>query len=349
MSTINTPKQTFHIRLSPNQPKTFAWWTLTLSSLGAPPTPVLDSTFIWDDTETAMAPRLYRLPLICRIPEEARNMTCEIEEDCKCTPAEVKMRCSCKESSLTAHMRHHDYLPQLRPNVELMTNQSQLFARIPQLPTAKFVLHVQGTFQTTSLVSDAVCTIENTHCQGCYKRPKGASATVTCKSSTAKENAEIRCGDNSFTVPCTKNGTPSKSRFYADTARFLAICTVHCGKVRHRFEITGILHYTGSISMAITRLINGESVVFSEINLPDISHIVDVFLNWSGTLLLTVGLVAAAFSLTYLCIANSFVLVFLRMTFRFLTFIAIASFYLLCIPLRLSTQRFTTKSPEKLL
>ncbi|XGW28655.1 hypothetical protein V3C99_008439 [Haemonchus contortus] len=93
MSTINTPKQTFTYDYHQiNRKKTFAWWTLTLSSLGVPPTPVLDSTFIWDDTETAVVPRLYRPPLICRTPEEARNMTCEIEEDCKCTPAEYMLK-----------------------------------------------------------------------------------------------------------------------------------------------------------------------------------------------------------------------------------------------------------------
>ncbi|XGW34829.1 hypothetical protein V3C99_018678 [Haemonchus contortus] len=106
--------------------KLFAWWTLALSSLGVPPTSALDST-LW------LVPRLYRSPLTCRTPDGARSMTCETEEDCNRTPAEVKMHYSCKEINLTTYMQHPDHrLPQLRPDVELSADQSQLFARIPQ-------------------------------------------------------------------------------------------------------------------------------------------------------------------------------------------------------------------------
>ncbi|VDO89638.1 unnamed protein product [Heligmosomoides polygyrus] len=35
------------------------------------------------------------------------------------------------------------------------------------------------------------------------------------------------------------------------------------------------------------RMLNGESEVFSEINLPDFGHLIDVFLKWTGTLLIT--------------------------------------------------------------
>ncbi|KAK5976260.1 hypothetical protein GCK32_010722 [Trichostrongylus colubriformis] len=193
MSGTKASTQALRLRVSPNEPKQFSWWTLTLSSLGFPPVPALDSTFVTNGIHTALAPRHYQPPLVCQTPKDARSMTCEIVEDCICTPAEIKIRCSCKGINLTSHMQHPDHrLPQLRPNVELREDRDQLLARIPHLPTAEFVLRVRGTFHTTSLVSDAVCTVDITHCFGCYKCAKGAQATVICRSSTEKENAEIR-------------------------------------------------------------------------------------------------------------------------------------------------------------
>ncbi|KAK5964180.1 Integrase catalytic domain-containing protein [Trichostrongylus colubriformis] len=346
MSGTKASTQALRLRVSPNEPKQFSWWTLTLSSLGFPPVPALDSTFVTNGIHTAIAPRHYQPPLVCQTPKDARSMTCEVVEDCICTPAEIKIRCSCKGINLTSHMQHPDHrLPQLRPNVELREDRDQLLARIPHLPTAEFVLRVRGTFHTTSLVSDAVCTVDNTHCSGCYKCAKGAQATVICRSSTEKENAEIRCGDHFFTIPCTINGTRSKLRFYSDFARFHVKCTVHCGKARHPFVITGVLHYTGSIAMAVTRLINGESEIFSEVNFPDVSHIIRVFLQWTGSLLLTIGLVAIALLLTYMCVANSLFLMLLRVVFRFITLLTSAVFRLVAILACKSLRLFYRRQP----
>ncbi|KAK6035636.1 hypothetical protein COOONC_26859, partial [Cooperia oncophora] len=88
MSGTNSSTQALRLRVSPNQPKQFSWWTLTLSSLGIPPVPALDSTFITNGNHTALAPGHYYPPLVCRTSEDARNMTCEIVEDCICAPAE---------------------------------------------------------------------------------------------------------------------------------------------------------------------------------------------------------------------------------------------------------------------
>ncbi|VDP08696.1 unnamed protein product [Heligmosomoides polygyrus] len=311
--------KTFLIQALPNQPESISWLTITLSSVGLPPTPVLANTFITDGNQTAFAPPHYNPPLVCSTSQDAQNLTCEVIEDCICTPAEVKMKCHCKNVNLRSYIRTTDSrLPLLRPNVELRTIQNRLVARIPQLPTAEIILRIRGTFQTSAVVSDAICTIENTHCQGCYNCAKGALAEVNCKSSSSKEEAEIRYNENFFTIPCTSNGTSSKIRLFADRARFHAKCTVQCGKTHTNFEITGILHYTGSIDLALRRIINGESEIFSEINIPDFGHMMDVFFQWTATLWLTVAAVAAILLLTYFCISSTIPSSLIRLIFRLL-------------------------------
>ncbi|VDL70800.1 unnamed protein product [Nippostrongylus brasiliensis] len=310
-------RKQFSVRLLPNQPKKLSWLTLTLSSLAVPPTPILSSTFLTNGKQTALAPRHYSPPLVCKTWSDARNLFCEVDEDCTCTPAEEKMHCDCKNINLTSYVREPDRsIPQIRPNVELNVARQQLIAKIPQLPTAEFVLRIHGRFGTTALISDAICTVENVHCVGCYKCTKGAQAVVNCKSSTPQETAEVRCGDNSFAIPCTYEGTHSKLRFYPDTARFYVNCTVRCGHTAHQFEITGILHYTGSLHGAVRRLVNGESEVYSEINFPDFGHMADVFLHWTGSLVLVIVLAAIAILTTYLCLSSTLLLSLTRFLLR---------------------------------
>ncbi|VDP10436.1 unnamed protein product [Heligmosomoides polygyrus] len=228
--------------VKPNQPKRIPPFTITLSSLSIPPTPFLSSRFLTDGTRTAIAPLNYLPPLRCSTWEHASNLTCNVTEDCKCSPAEVKILCDCKDVNLTSHILDLNHrLPILRPNMELRTHHEQVISRILHSPTAEFILKTKGQFHTISLSSDAVCTIQNTQCIGCYNCAKGVRANITCTSSTQRETAEIRCGNEAFTVPCSSQGSQSKLRFVSSKAWFHANCSVQCGSARHHFEIVGIL------------------------------------------------------------------------------------------------------------
>ncbi|EPB77456.1 hypothetical protein ANCCEY_03439 [Ancylostoma ceylanicum] len=242
-----TGQKRFQIKVLPNEPTEVSWLTITLSSLSVPPTPLLDNTFLTDGLQTAIAPLQYLPPLLCST-EQSRNLTCKVNEECTCTPAEVRMHCDCRDVNLTFYLYDtHNRFPQLRPNVELRANTDQIIANIPQLPTAEFVLRIKGRFETVSLVSEAICTVEPIHTKRCYKCAKGAQALVTCTSSTPHELAEVRCRTNVFTIPCTSQGKRSKLRFSSDNARFHVNCTVKRGKIRKTFELHGILHYTGNL------------------------------------------------------------------------------------------------------
>ncbi|KAK5971945.1 hypothetical protein GCK32_015328 [Trichostrongylus colubriformis] len=328
-----------NFRISPNQPRILSPTTITLSSITVPPTPLLNSAFVADRKRTALAPHGYVPPLRCGSREKAENMTCDIVEDCHCHPAEIKMLCDCKDFNLTAHMLNPEYqLPILRPHVEFRMKQN-LIARIPQLPTAEFILRIKDEFRTTLVTSDAICTAKSTQCTGCYNCGKGARAEIICTSSTPEARAEIQCDDYGFVVPCTSQGAPSELHFFSNRAQFYANCSIQCGTVRHSFEIVGILRYTGILHPALQRLLDGESEVHSEINFPDIGHIIDVFLRWSGTLLITIVIVLLALLVSYLFITNGACLCIPRLLLRFMILINRLFFRILrtlvCSPLRL--------------
>uniref|UniRef100_A0A183FUE8 Phlebovirus_G2 domain-containing protein n=1 Tax=Heligmosomoides polygyrus TaxID=6339 RepID=A0A183FUE8_HELPZ len=305
------------LHLIPNQPQIFPPLTVTLSSLSVPPLPILSSRFISDGNRTAIAPAKYDPPLKCRSSEEALNMTCTVEENCKCEPAEIKMVCDCNDFNLTAHMLNPAYrLPILRPNLEFTTRNGHLVSKVLHSTTAEFVVRIKDQLRIISVISNAVCTGETAYVRSCYKCAKGVRAMVKCTSSTQEERAEIRCGDQAFTVKCTSQGAQTELRFNADKARFDVECSVQCGQSTQIFKIVGILRYTGSIYTSARRMLNGEREVFSEINLPNFGHLIDVFLKWTGTLLITVIAVILALLATYFCIANTACFFLLKLSLR---------------------------------
>ncbi|XGW04881.1 hypothetical protein V3C99_015783 [Haemonchus contortus] len=243
-------------------------------------------------------------------------------------------------SALTAHMLNPEHqLPIIRPNVEFRRQRDLVVARIPNLPTAEFIVRIKDELHTTTVTSDAVCSVKSTECTGCYNCAKGALAEIICASSTPQERAEIRCGDYGFTVPCSSQGTKSQLRFAPKRAQFHLNCTVQCGRIQQAFEIDGILRYTGVLSTALRRVLSGESEVFSEINFPDISHILDVFLGWSGTLLITALVVFMALLTTYIFLTNTACLFILRSIYRLIK-ISCRLLYqitriIICMPARL--------------
>ncbi|KAK6030544.1 zinc knuckle [Ostertagia ostertagi] len=314
--TVNGPntQRIYDFHVLPNQPQRIPPFTITLSSLSVPPTPLLNSQFLTDGIRTAFAPKNYDPPLRCRSWEDASNMTCDVSEDCKCSPAETRMLCDCREFNLTSYISKLEYqLPILRPNLEFRTSNRKLIARILHSTTAEFILRIKDKVSTTAVTSDAICSVQNALCTGCYNCAKGARAQIVCTSSTREERAEIRCGNNAFTVPCSSEGIQSELRFTSDRAKFNIDCTVQCGNAQQEFQIVGTLRYTGSMFMAARRIINGESELYSEINLPDFGHMLDVFLKWSGTLLFTGIAVAIALAVTYFCIVNSACCLFFKL------------------------------------
>lgn len=134
---------------------------------------------------------------------------------------------------------------------------------------------------------------------------KGAFAKITCKSTTQAVAAEIVCNGSSYTVPCTPSGEVSELNFLFNSARIRVQCSLKCGTTTNHFEITGILKYVHGFQGGIMQYVHQNHNNTSEFHWPDISHIVDIYLQWYKTLVITIASVAVAVLLSYVYLTTA--------------------------------------------
>uniref|UniRef100_A0A1I7WRF6 Integrase catalytic domain-containing protein n=1 Tax=Heterorhabditis bacteriophora TaxID=37862 RepID=A0A1I7WRF6_HETBA len=293
------------VMMKPNIPYQGNNMTITLSELALPPTPILADQFVTDGTNTARWLSEYKLPLRCATREEAQTFNCTLVEDCLCSPAENTIRCDCKNQNITQIFNNiANRLPFTTPSVEFTQIKSSVRATIKSLATAEFILHLEETSPVSINVQDTTCSIDSTHLEGCYACAKGAKAIVNCIAEKVDQMAEIKCDEHSFTIPCSSQGQQSTLSFSYNQAKIHTRCEIKCGKTPTYVEIAGILRYTGNLQQSLRRIISGESKTFSEINIPDIGHIAEVFIHWYTTTIFTVIGICIALLVTYLYFAT---------------------------------------------
>ncbi|VDL80653.1 unnamed protein product [Nippostrongylus brasiliensis] len=175
-----------------------------------------------------------------------------------------------------------------------------VMASVDQEISAEVVIRMKENIDEAVLDTiDDVCEVPNTHIYGCYSSKKGARATVQCSSTTASLSAEVRCDKNVFTIPCSPNSEGSVLRFLLSTARVRLICSVTCGSRNTTFEITGILKYIHTLQGQVNEMAIPAHNITSDFEWPDFSHILDVYLQWYKTVVLTVLAVGLALLLSY--------------------------------------------------
>ncbi|KAK6016803.1 hypothetical protein OSTOST_17709, partial [Ostertagia ostertagi] len=89
------------VELTPNLPIQWKSFSLTLTSLALPPTPLFNTYFISDAIRTAIWKREYHVALRCPDINSARRFDCPAVDNCVCTPAENHVNCRCSEFSIT--------------------------------------------------------------------------------------------------------------------------------------------------------------------------------------------------------------------------------------------------------
>lgn len=276
-------------------------------------------------------------------------MNCNILEDCACFPAETKANCKCKQLNITewfTSLQHR--LPVVTPSVSFRRNkEGSVQANIHTMATSEMILTVQDKLDTEIMVDNAVCTVSNAVLHGCYNCAKGALAKVTCTSSKSTQ-AEIRCKENSFAIKCDEKGTESTLYFSFIKARVHIVCTVSCGNLQSTFEVGGILKFTHSAQAMVNMWLDGRTNNLSEVQWPDIYHIVNVFMQWYKTTLITLIVLLILVGATYICISTcglSLVWYAFRIVLR-----TLLQFFRICfrVPFLLSKQ-VIRKVHEKLL
>ncbi|KAK5966975.1 Integrase catalytic domain-containing protein [Trichostrongylus colubriformis] len=296
-------KQQHNVMIKPNIPVQLPAIRLTMTSVSLPPTPLLHSHFITNGQETSIWDRDKIPNLICASQKDAVQSNCSIAEDCRCAPAESKIKCECSTINVEEEFNHLEAkLPIKSAAWELATRKkdNKVIAKIPDMVSADITINFRSTLDIVSLIIyDDHCTVENAVLHGCYRCSQGAQSTIRC-TSDRDTLGEILCGQDSFVVPCSQQSPESLLRFNFDTARQLLKCTISCGSITNSFVITGVLKYTGRLSIVFASMLEGNSTTYNTFQWPDISHVVDVILNWYKTLLFGLAVLALVLLLSYI-------------------------------------------------
>ncbi|KAK6038314.1 hypothetical protein COOONC_24180 [Cooperia oncophora] len=176
-------------------------------------------------------------------------------------------------------------------------------AIVSSLSTAELLLTIKEDFDTTEKeVTDTICTIKDSTIHGCYHCTQGAVATILCYSEKEYTMASITCDDATFTVPCHPTGAISTLRFSFTRAQIRQQCVTTCGTTKTTFELTGILYWTRTLRTTAERVIAGQSTVYDEFVLPDLGHILDVFISWYkfGITVVVIALLSIAIGYVFL-------------------------------------------------
>ncbi|KAK5971606.1 hypothetical protein GCK32_022899 [Trichostrongylus colubriformis] len=301
---INEREQkTYVLALQPNIPVQLPSLSFTLSVLALPPIPTLNTAFITTGNSTALWDTNKQPMLLCPSYKNARNLSCSLQDSCECTPAEFQVVCKCKDEDISQNFRDiSNVLPVIRPGLKIMRSpRHAVIAHIEQGVSAEILLNTNeiSDDSTVDFMEDQ-CTVDDTHIAGCYNCKKGAAAVIRCMSRTEVTSAEVDCGIDAFTVPCSPSGESSQLRFYLSSAKTRIQCSVRCGSKSSSFEITGVLKYVHNVHNGFRYSFQQEHNDTSGFQWPDFGHIVDVYLHWYKIVIITLASVVIALILTYL-------------------------------------------------
>ncbi|ETN69831.1 hypothetical protein NECAME_15067 [Necator americanus] len=178
---------------------------LTMTSLTLPPTPALNDHFISTGEETAIWKNAFTPDILCDSWAQANATNCTLHDDCECTPAENRVSCQCLSKNIDKEFNRVELkLPVKTAAVEYRRQRdTSITAKISQMVSAELVVKTKQTltFETTIIVNEESCSVENSVLQGCYRCLKGAQAKIRCLSRT-ETLGEIICNNDAFVVPC---------------------------------------------------------------------------------------------------------------------------------------------------
>ncbi|KAK6048640.1 hypothetical protein COOONC_13855 [Cooperia oncophora] len=237
---------------------------------------------LWDESQLP--------PLQCTSNREAEALACDVHPICNCQPAEDTVNCVCVDHNVTeiftdvrrrlpirrSWIRFREYGQRATRCYSPRNRVQSVHGRTSSDHQGRFRYHREGSHR------------HDMHDQGLhyswllYHCTQGAVATILCYSEREYTMASITCDDATFTVPCHPTGAISTLRFSFTRAQIRQQCVTTCGTTKTTFELTGILYWTRTLRTTAERVIAGQSTVY-EFVLPDLGHILDVFISCSAT------------------------------------------------------------------
>ncbi|VDL80188.1 unnamed protein product [Nippostrongylus brasiliensis] len=246
--------------------------------------------------------------LQCPTQESAKSLQCNFFHSCHCSPAENQVRCDCKDQEIEKNFRKvENILPVTLPYIKFTSHPDfEVMAHIDQGVSAEVVVNMKELVDDVQIVtSEEICEISDSNIYGCYRCNRGAQATVSCSSTTTKIMAEVDCGVETFSVPCSPSHEESTLHFMLSSARIQLNCSVTCGTKPTHFEITGILKYVHSIEDRMRQVNVPQHNITSDFEWPDISHILEVYWQWYKIVVATVVAVGLALLISYLYLTTA--------------------------------------------
>ncbi|KAK6032978.1 hypothetical protein OSTOST_00818, partial [Ostertagia ostertagi] len=292
--------RSYFLYMHPNMPNKLGGFKFTLASITVPPIPLLSTRFVTDGIGEALWHNEIKSPLLFPNRTAAENLWCEINDDCQCYPAVIKVNCRCKQVNISARFTNlQHYLPIATPSVILRSSNGGVQAKIPVMTTSEITLSIDDRLETTVIVQDSVCSIENAELPGCYNCAKGAVTQVRC-TAPKQSQAEVRCDQSSFSILCDEKGIATSLRFSFNKARVFLKCSVSCRKTISSFELSGILNFAHTTHGMMSMWMSGSANDNSELQWTDFGHILDVFTHWYKTVITAIFLVGILVFCTFI-------------------------------------------------
>ncbi|KAK6062179.1 hypothetical protein COOONC_00151 [Cooperia oncophora] len=264
------------VEISHFEGKTFR---LTLTSLALPPIPLFNTHFISDSPRTAVWKRDHHPALRCPNFISAEQFNCEVFDECTCVPAELHVNCRYTSFSIADWFNNtRNHLPVVFPALSFFPHdKSKVQARVSSMVSAEIVVTFQTAYKPEILIDDATCRISDSDLRGCYGYAKGAFSKVTCLGSRDNVQAEVRCNEMGFTIPCNTTGATSTLRFAFTTARISLTCSVSCGNTHSSSKSRYSQIYHGSNFRTMV-----QNILITMIGLAIIVVITYIFLSTCG-------------------------------------------------------------------
>ncbi|EFP06239.1 hypothetical protein CRE_06761 [Caenorhabditis remanei] len=306
VTTLNTWKnkvETVNISSPLGRSTWFKDMMFTVVDINTPPSPSLNTWFITNTTSMATWPE----NLLPHYQCNQKLDKCVLDEECQCSPAEDTMICTCKDTDMRELFRQPDrVLPVQAGHLRLEQDGNNVKGKMKFSTSTTMSIKMTDKWTTSIVRTKESCSVASTTASGCYKCEKGATAEITCKTNEESTTANIECGEEEFAVECSPTGTKTNLKFFGNKASFQRHCTVDCGgKQKGHFEVTGVLKYSGSIWTAMWHLLDGNTTIFNEINLPDMGHIATSYMSFMKTMFAVTATVGIIFLLTYTVITNA--------------------------------------------
>ncbi|EFP13452.1 hypothetical protein CRE_20123, partial [Caenorhabditis remanei] len=272
------------VELFLNQPTRVGNSKMAASTISTSPSPLLNTWFIRNENETAIWPTMELPSYQCYSEKKALVNECQLRTNCQCNPAESEMRCECAERNLTTHFNTIEWrLPVQNGHWTFEDEGKSVLAHSTEEVSTEIVIRNEGSTNIEIWKEQDKCDVEASHIQGCYACAEGGHTKVACRAEKITTVGTIKCEDHIMTVVCSPIGHVQELTFFSERAQFYKKCEVSCGNESREFHITGILKYTGSIWTSAYRLIEGNSSIYNEINLPDLTHLYDGFMTFIKT------------------------------------------------------------------